>query len=81
MKIEILGSGCARCKALAERVEQVVKKAGLDAEIVKVEDIVEIASRGILSTPGLAINGVMKSVGELPSEDKIEKWIKESMGE
>ena len=65
MKIEILGSGCARCKALTERVEQTIKRAGINAEIVKVADIADIARRGILSTPGLAIDGVMKSVGTL----------------
>ena len=66
MKIEILGSGCARCKALTERVEQTIKRAGINAEIVKVADIADIARRGILSTPGLASDGVMKSVGTLP---------------
>lgn len=76
IKIEILGSGCGRCKALAERVEQTVKRAGVDAEIVKVTDIADIAGRGILSTPGLAIDGVMKSVGTLPSVEQIETWIK-----
>ena len=76
MKIEILGSGCARCKALTERVEQTIKRAGINAEIVKVADIADIARRGILSTPGLAIDGVMKSVGTLPSVEQIETWIK-----
>jgi small redox-active disulfide protein 2 len=76
MKIEILGSGCARCKALTERIEQTVKRVGVDAEIIKVGDIADIARRGILSTPGLAIDGVMKSVGTLPSVEQIEKWIK-----
>ena len=48
MKIEILGSGCARCKALTERVEQTIKRAGINAEIVKVADIADIARRGNL---------------------------------
>ena len=76
MKIEILGSGCARCKALIERVEQIIKRSGIDAEIVKVTDIADIARCGILSTPGLAIDGIMKSVGTLPSVEQIGMWIK-----
>lgn len=76
VKIEVLGTGCPRCKALTGRVEQAAKQAGIVAEIVKVTDIAEIASRGILATPGLAVNGRLKSIGTLPSVDQIAAWIK-----
>lgn len=76
IKIEILGTGCSKCKALTQRAEQAVRQAGIEAEIVKVTDIVEIANRGILSTPGLSINGILKSIGTLPSIEQIAEWIK-----
>lgn len=76
MKIEILGSGCAKCKSLAALEERVVKETGATAEIVKVDDIAEIVKRGVLSTQVLAINGHVKSVGTLPAAEQIEAWIK-----
>ncbi len=75
MKIEILGSGCPKCRGLTALVERMVKETGIAAEIVKVDDIAEIAKRGVLSTPVLVINGETKSVGRAPSADEIKKWI------
>lgn len=76
MKIEILGPGCPKCKSLITIVERVVKETGVPAEIVKIDDIAEIVKRGVLSTPGLAINGEMKSIGRIPFAAEIEKWIR-----
>lgn len=67
MLIEILGSGCAKCKLLAERAEAAARELGLDARIVKVTDYPDIVSRGVLSTPGLVVDGVVKSQGHVPS--------------
>ena len=75
MKIEILGTGCSKCKSLAMLVERVVKETGSTAELVKVEDIAEIVKRGVLSTPVLVIYGEIKLVGRTASADEIKKWI------
>ncbi len=75
MKIEILGSGCPKCRSLTALVERVVKETGITAEIVKVEDIAEIVKRGVLSTPVLVIDGEIKLVGRTASADEIKKWI------
>lgn len=76
MKIEVLGPGCPKCKSLTALVERVVKETGALAEIAKVDDISEIVKRGVLSTPGLAVDGEMKSIGRIPSAAEIKKWIK-----
>ena len=75
MKVQVLGSGCPKCKALAERVESVINEMGLDCEIVKVTDINEIMSFGVMMTPGLAVDGDVKSAGKLPSEEEIRDFL------
>jgi small redox-active disulfide protein 2 len=75
MKIQVLGTGCPKCKALAERVESVAADMGLDCEIVKVTDINEIMNFGVMMTPGLAVDGQVKSSGKLPSEDEIRGFL------
>ena len=77
MKVEIFGTGCAKCKRLNKNVEKAVKELGLDAEVSKVEDINEIASRGVMMTPGLAVDGEIKALGRVPSVNEI----KEILGE
>ncbi len=77
MKIEILGPGCPKCKKVAELAEQAVKESGVEAEIVKVANIKEIANRGVMLTPALAIDGEVKSAGKIPSMDEIKNWLKE----
>jgi small redox-active disulfide protein 2 len=71
MKIEILGIGCAKCEALARNAEAAVRKLGIDAEIIKVTDIMAITSRGVMMTPALAVDGQVKSSGRLLSADEI----------
>ncbi|AKB85498.1 thioredoxin family protein [Methanococcoides methylutens] len=75
MKIEVLGSGCAKCNKVKEIVEKVVNEAGIDAEIVKVEDIDKILDYGVMVTPGLVIDGDVKIAGKIPSEDKVKEWL------
>jgi len=75
MKIEILGSGCPKCRGLTALIERVVKEAGATADIIKVEDIAEIVKRGALSTPVLVIDGEIKLVGRSASAGEIKKWI------
>ena len=65
MKIEILGTGCPKCEALTNNVKAAVGELGIDAEISKVTDIVEIANRGVMMTPALSVDGEIKLVGQL----------------
>jgi len=71
VKIEILGTGCTKCKMLYEITQNAVKKAGIEAEIEKVEDITSIMNYGVMSTPALVVNGEVKTSGRLPSTDEI----------
>ncbi|DAB34890.1 MAG TPA: thioredoxin family protein [Sulfurospirillum sp. UBA12182] len=75
MKIEILGTGCTKCKALFEVTQKAVAKKGIFAQIEKVEDIVKIMEYGVTSTPALAIDGVVKSSGRVLSVAEIEAVI------
>ena len=76
MKIEIFGTGCAKCKALEKRVREVVEEMKRnDIEIVKIEDIGEIINRGVIATPALAIDGKIKVAGRIPSKEEIKEMI------
>jgi small redox-active disulfide protein 2 len=75
MKIQILGSGCPKCKTLTANAEKAVKELGIEAEIIKVTDIKEIMAFGVMMTPALALDGVVKSSGHLLSPEQIKKLI------
>ena len=75
MKIEILGTGCSKCKTLEEVTKQAVAKIGGFHEIKKVEDIVEIMNYGVMSTPALLVDGMVKSSGKVLSVDEVIKLI------
>ncbi|MCE5322049.1 thioredoxin family protein [bacterium] len=75
MKIQVLGTGCAKCKTLAENAKKAVELVGIDAEIEKVEDIKEIMKFNILMTPGLVIDGEVKAAGRVLSPEDIKKLI------
>lgn len=75
MKIEILGTGCSKCKKTKETIEKVVKQSGVEAEVVKVEDIEKIMSYGVMVTPAVVIDGEVKLAGKVPDEKEIKKWI------
>lgn len=64
-KVQILGTGCAKCRALTANAEEAIRELGLDAEIVKVDQIRDIVAMGVMMTPGLAVDGVVKSAGKL----------------
>lgn len=70
-RIEVLGTGCAKCKKLYEATEEALKVLGIEAELVKVEDIQKIMGYGLLMTPGLVVDGVVKSFGKVPSFDEL----------
>ena len=73
MKIEVLGPGCKRCHTLEENVRAAVREMGIDAEVVTVSDIKEIAARGVLMTPGLAVDGQSVASGHLLSVHQVMK--------
>jgi small redox-active disulfide protein 2 len=75
MKIEILGTGCAKCHKLDELVREIVKESGVSAEITKVEDIKKIMSYGVMTTPALVIDGQVKVAGKIPSVEEIKQMI------
>jgi small redox-active disulfide protein 2 len=74
-KIEILGTGCSKCKKLAETVEHAVKELEMKCDIVKVTDINEIMKYGIMMTPALVVNGVVKISGKVPNREECKKLI------
>ncbi len=75
MKIEILGSGCAKCKSVEKLVRNIVEELGIQVDIIKIEDLQEIVNRGIMMTPAVFIDGEAKIVGRVPSADEIKKLI------
>jgi small redox-active disulfide protein 2 len=76
MKIEILGTGCAKCIKLEEMVNEVVKTTGVAAEVSKVKDIKKILTYGVMTTPGLVVDGQVKIAGKVPTAEQIKSWIK-----
>ncbi|MDK2947508.1 MAG: hypothetical protein PWQ63_668 [Methanolobus sp.] len=75
MKIEILGTGCAKCDKTKRFVEEAVAKAGVDAEIVKVENMDDIIAYGVLITPAVVVDGDVKIVGRVPKVEEVIEWI------
>jgi len=71
MKIEVLGSGCARCKVLEQNTREAVATAGLDAEVVKVEDMQAIMAYQIMATPAITVDGKVVSTGKLLKPEEI----------
>ncbi len=71
MKIQILGTGCPKCKKLAANAAQAVAELGLDCEVEKVTDINEIMAAGVMMTPAIAVDGEVKATGKLLSPDEI----------
>jgi len=76
MKIEILGTGCPKCKKLSELTQAIVQELGISAEIKKVTDINKIIDYGVMITPALVIDGEIKAVGKIPSKQEMTEWIK-----
>ena len=72
--IKILGTGCANCKATQKLVEDVVKAKAVQAQVEKVEDIPSIMKYGVMSTPGVVIDGKVVHAGGVPSRAQVEQW-------
>ncbi len=75
IKIQILGTGCPKCKKLAENAEAAAKTLGIEYEMDKVTDINDIMKFGVMVTPALAVDGEVKIVGKVPSPEEIEELL------
>ena len=78
MKIQILGPGCAKCTRLMATAEAAAKELGLDCEFEKISDLNQIMSFGVMMTPGLAVDGEVRSVGKVPSLDEMKKLLQQA---
>lgn len=76
MKIEILGMGCQSCKALLTATKQAAEEMEIDAEFVKVEDINQFIAYGVMNTPALVVDGVVKVSGKVPGKEEIKAFLK-----
>ena len=74
-KLQILGTGCPKCKKLAENAETAAKALGIEYTLEKVTDINEIMKFGVMMTPALAVDGVVKVVGKVPSPEEIKRML------
>ena len=74
-KIQVLGTGCPKCKKLAENAEAAAKQSGIEYELEKVTDINDIMKFGVMMTPALAIDGQVKAVGKVSSPEEIKRMI------
>jgi small redox-active disulfide protein 2 len=74
-KLQILGTGCPKCQKLTENTEAAAKALGIEYELVKIKDIAQIMAFGVMMTPALAVDGVVKVSGKVPSVDEIKKLL------
>ena len=77
MEIRILGPGCPRCDEVFKRTINALAEMNIAADLQKVTDLKKIAEYKVIVTPGLVINGKVKSLGTIPSKEEIKKWIEE----
>ena len=75
MKIQVLGTGCAKCEKLAENAKKAAEESGISCEVEKITDMKQIMAMGVMMTPALAVDGKVKVVGKIPSPDEIKKYI------
>lgn len=74
-EVKILGPGCSKCEMLAKRAEEAAGELGIECQVVKVKDIQEIMKYGVMMTPGLVIDGMVKSVGKVLSVEKLKEML------
>ncbi len=77
MDIKVLGSGCANCKTTIALIEQVAREKGVPVTLGKVEEMREIVGYGVMSTPGVVIDGKVVHAGGVPARAKVEQWLAE----
>jgi small redox-active disulfide protein 2 len=75
MEIKVLGPGCAKCKKTEEIVREAVAEAGIEAQVSKITDMMEIAIHGVMGTPAVIIDEQVKVVGKVPSKEQVKGWL------
>lgn len=75
MEVKVLGTGCAKCKQTVALIEQAAQAKGVNVTLEKVEDIQAIMSYGVMSTPGVVVDGKVVHAGGVPAREKVEKWL------
>jgi small redox-active disulfide protein 2 len=76
LNIKVLGPGCPKCQHTAKVVQEAVAESGVNAQIEKVTNVLEIARYGVLGTPAVVVDGQVKSVGKIPKKEDVLNWIK-----
>lgn len=76
MKIQVLGPGCPKCKQLVETTEEIAKELNIEYDLEKITDVNDIMTYGVFMTPGLVVDGQVKSVGKIPSKEEIKNMLK-----
>ena len=76
MEIKVLGPGCPKCRQTEKIVKEAVAEAGVEAQVEKVTDTMQIAGYGVFGTPAVVVDGEVKSVGKIPSKQEVSAWIK-----
>ena len=74
-KIQVLGTGCAKCNMLVDNIKKIADSMGIEYQLEKVEDITKIIEFGVMMTPGLVVDGVVKASGKVPKDDEIKEMI------
>lgn len=78
MKIEVLGTGCPKCVATGKNVHEALKQANIEAKVIHVTDVEDIARRGLMFTPAVAIDGEVKVAGRIPKPEEVVGWLGET---
>ena len=81
MKIEVLGAGCAKCRATKKAIERVIQGRQADVELIEVSDVNELIARGVMAPPAVFVDGVLKSTDRVPSRQEVEGWLATSSGD
>jgi small redox-active disulfide protein 2 len=76
MEIKVLGPGCPRCEQTEKNVKEAASELGVNAQVEKVTDTMQIASYGVFGTPAVVVDGEVKSVGKIPTKEEIKDWLK-----
>ncbi len=78
-KVEVLGMGCPKCQATLKNVEEAIETLKIDAEVIKVEDLAEIAAHGVMITPAVAVDGEVVILGRIPTVGEIEQLLQRDL--
>ena len=75
MEIKVLGPGCPKCQQTEKIVKEAVTAAGVDAQVEKITDVMQIMTYGVMGTPAVVVDGQVKSIGKVPKKEDVLKWI------